>query len=458
MIPSDLVEELDMTRGRLMSMSRPLRFPPLIAACLAVAALVVACGADSEPDSDGVNTSLPPDEDPGPVVPIAFEPSSTDRAVVDSAAPAAEVAAAINEVGWALWATHPDLMAEENAVISPSSIGHALLMARAAADEPTAAAIDAALGFPEQLTAHEGWNAIDQAITAAADEQEELTVTMADRIWPRVGVEPSQDWIDLLAAYHGTTVQSLDFVQDETGSRDTINQWVSDQTEELIPELLPAGFFTPQTVLVLTDAVYFKARWERVFGKYGPVQGEFTLLDGSVLDIELLHELELSSRRGTGDGYVGAEIPYTGGEFSMLVIVPDQGRFTDVRDRLGPDLLEEIDASFITGPFELLLPRWKDKTEQLDFMPWLNDIGAAPGHYPQITPNAFLDAAVHGADITVDEWGTVAAAATGLGFRLSGPPQPELTVAADKPFLYLIRHQDTGLVLFLGQVTDPTST
>lgn len=441
-----------------MSMIGQRRLPPSIAACLAVASLVVACGADAGPDFGGVDTSGPPAGDPAPVAPIAFEPSSTDRAVVDSAAPAAEVAAAVNEVGWALWATHPDLAADENAVISPSSIGHALLMVRAAADEPTAAAIDAALGFPEQLAAHEGWNAIDQAIAAAAGEEEELTVTMADRIWPRVGVDPSQDWIDLLAAYHGTTVQSLDFVEDETGSRDTINQWVSDQTEELIPELLPAGFITPQTVLVLTDAVYFKARWARMFGKYGPVQGQFTLLDGSVVGIELMQELELSSRRGTGDGYVGAEIPYIGGEFSMLVIVPNQGRFSEVRDRLGADLLEEIDASFTTGPFELLLPRWKDKTEHLNLMRWLNDIGAAPGHYPQITPDAFLDAAVHGADITVDDWGTVAAAATGLGFRMSGPPEPELTVAADKPFLYLIRHQGTGLVLFLGQLTDPTST
>jgi serpin B len=433
-----------------------------------LASLVAACGedtdagstADGDPGTSGSTSSVPSDgADDGdePVPAGAFEPTSTERAPVDPEAPVAEVAAALNEVGWALWAS-ADLAPDANAVISPSSIGHALLMARAAADETTAAAIDAALGLPEGTGAHEGWNAIDQAIGAAAEGEEELTVTLADRIWPRLDVEPSQEWIDVLATHHGATVQPLDFAGDEPGSREVINGWVSDRTEGLIPELLPAGFINPQTVLVLTDAVYLKAAWQTPFGKYGPVEGEFTLLDGSVVPVELMQELELTSPRGSGDGWVAAEIPYVGGAFSMLVIVPDKGRFDEVRGRLGAELLDEINASLTTGPFELLLPQWKDKTEQLDLLPWLSEIGAAPGTYPAITPDAFLDAAVHGADITVDEWGTVAAAATAFGFEESGPPEPELTVAADQPFLYLIRHVDSGLVLFLGQVADPTAS
>ncbi|MGI9597473.1 MAG: serpin family protein, partial [Acidimicrobiales bacterium] len=334
---------------------------------------------------------------------------------------------------------------------------HALLMARAAADETTVELIDAALPLPTGLAAHEGWNAIDQTMAADAGAEEELTVTIADRIWPRLDVAPAADWIETLGRYHGADVEPLDFAADGPGSRQVINQWVEDRTEGLIPTLLPEGFITPQTVLVLTDAIYFKARWARLFGKYGPVEGSFTRLDGSSIPIELMRELELDSRRGTGEGYVGAEIPYVGNAFSMLVIVPDEGRFAEVRERLGPELVDEIDAGFTTGPFELLLPKWKDKTEQLDLLPWLTEIGAAPGSYPGISPAAFLDSAVHGADIEVDEWGTVAAAATGLGFAESGPPEPELTVAADQPFLYLIRHVDSGLVLFLGQVTDPTA-
>ncbi len=118
-------------------------------------------------------------------------------------------------------------------------------------------------------------------------------------------------------------------------------------------------------------------------------------------------------------------------------------------------MLDEIDSTFSTGPYELLLPKWDDHY-QIDLLPWLASIGVAPGSYPKIDPEAVLGAAVHAADITVDEQGTVAAAATGLEFPTSGPPEPELTVAADKPFLYLIRHRSNGLVLFAGQVTNPT--
>jgi serpin B len=341
-------------------------------------------------------------------------------------------------------------------VFSPASIGHALLMARAAADEVTGAALDTAFGFPAGDAAHQAWNAIDRDIARAAAAEDELTVALADRIWPRLDVQPEQAWVDLLAAEHGATTQPLDLAADPEGSRRIINDWVGEQTQGLIPELLPQGFIDGQTVLVLTDALYFKAQWERIFGKYGPVAGTFTRLDGSTVEVEFMQELELADRRGRGDGFVGAELPYVGGAFSMLLIVPDEGRFAEVRDRLDGDLLDEIDATFTTGPFELLMPGWSDKT-QLDLMGWFTEIGAAPGSYPGITPAAFLDAAVHAADITVDEWGTVAAAATGFGFAESGPPEPELTVAADKPFLYLIRHRESGLVLFAGQVVDPTA-
>jgi len=293
-------------------------------------------------------------------------------------------------------------------------------------------------------------------IAAAAESEEEVTITIADRIWPRLDVQPDQEWIDLLAAEHGASTEALDFTGNPAGSRELINQWVGDQTAGLIPELLPEGFIRADTVLVLTDAIYFKARWQIVFGKYQNVTDTFTALDGSTTEVEFLRELELSDRRGEGDGFVGAEIPYMGRELSMLLIVPDSGRFAEIRAGLDQELLTEIDATFTTGPYELLMPMWTTTT-QIDLLEWLTELGAAPGSYPAITPGAFLDDAVHGADIAVDEWGTVAAAATALGFAVSGPPEPELTVKADRPFLYLIRHRPSGLVLFAGQVTDPSA-
>jgi serpin B len=387
-------------------------------------------------------------------VSVVLAPSSgIGRAEPDAGAPVADLSRGFNNAGFDLWRSQP---VESNLVFSPTSIGHALLMARAAADDSTGAAIDLAFRLPDGLAAHQGWNAIDQMIGAAADDEDEITIAIADRIWPRIDVEPDQGWIDLLVSEHGASTEALDFAGNPDGSREVINSWVSEQTEGLIPELLPQGFIEGRTVLVLTDAIYFKARWQIPFGKYGTVTDTFTRLDGSTTQVEFMRELELADRRGAGDGFVGAEIPYVGTGFSMLVLVPEEGRFAEVRDRLDQDLLDEVDATFTTGPYELLIPQWSDNTN-IDLLAWLEGIGAAPGSYPSISPAAFLGAAVHAADIAVDEWGTVAAAATGLGFLESGPPEPELTVKADKPFLYLIRHRPSGVVMFAGQVTDPTN-
>lgn len=380
------------------------------------------------------------------------------RVPADPAAPVDELVAGLNGAGYELWSLQAE---SDNLVFSPLSIGHALVMARSAADGPTASAIDDTFGLPAGETADQAWNALDAALAASAETAQAVDgspspiVTLADRIWPSTTAEPDQAWIDLLARYHGADVQTID-VSAAEASRDDINQWVSEQTNELIPELLPAGFITDQTVLVLTDAVYFKAQWLRIFGKYGPEDGDFTRLDGSTVDVSYLVERELPGPRGRGDGFVGAEVPYLGQDFSMLLIVPDEGRFGEVRDRLGAGLVDEVDATFTPGSFELRMPKW-ETTSSLDLIGWLTEIGAAPGAYPGIGPGVFLSGAVHGADIAVDEVGTEAAAATALGFDESGAEDPELTVAAERPFLYLVRHVPTGAVLFAGQVTDPTS-
>jgi len=417
---------------------------------MAVGMIATACGGG------GSTTVSPPGDVPEEshaVEAVALAPTDgIVRSDPVASAPVRELVAGFNDAGFELWRGQPP---GSNLVFSPASVGHALLMARAAADETTGSAIDAAFDLPAGLAAHQAWNATDQSIAASAATSDEMTVRIADRVWPDISAAPAQEWIDLLAAEHGATTEALDFIGEPETGRRIINAWVGDQTEGLIPELLPAGSITPRTVLVLTDAVYFKAPWQTAFAKYENVAGTFTRLDGSTIDVEYMRELELPDRRGRGDGFVGAEIPYVGGDFSMLVIVPDEGRYADVRNRIDQRLLDEIDAGFTTGPYELLLPEWAT-TSHLDLLSWLGGIGAAPGLYPAIAPNARLDGAMHGADITVDEWGTVAAAATGLTFAASGPPEPELTVRADRPFLYLIRHRPTGLIVFAGQVTDPT--
>lgn len=408
--------------------------------------MLLACGDGSVPSP----TPVAPSTTAAPAQAAALEPTAgVERSDPSPDAPVGELVAGFNDAGFVLMRTQE---VGDNLVLSPLSIGHALLMARGAADQPTGEAIDRAFALPDGTAAHEAWNALDQALVASAEAHEEIIVSIADRIWPHLDVEPEQEWIDLLASQHGVSVEVLNLQGDPEGSRQIINDWVAEQTEGLIADLLPEGFINRRTVLVLTDAIYFEAQWERVFGEYPREAGRFTHLDGSATEVRYMHELELMDARGRGDGFTAAEIPYVGADYSMLIIVPEDGRFEEVRGQLSQTFLDEVDGSLVEGPYELFLPRWDDHTN-LDFLPWLRELGIAPGLYPAITPNAFLDGAVHGADITVDEEGTVAAAATGLGFEESAPPQPEFTIRADRPFLYLIRHRPSGAVLFAGQVT-----
>jgi serpin B len=444
-----------------------------IAASVLASLVTVACGSGGSDSADVTSTGPPPpsesadppessvpgssstvpgsipDSDPDPVPAGVAIPVSdgVGRASVQSDAPVADLVEGWNDAGFDLLRRLPP---EENVVFSPASIGHALLIAAAAGDDQTRSAIESAFGLPQG--AHDAWNDIDHQITASQSEQ--VTVAIADRIWPRDGVVPDQEWVDLIASHHGGDVVPLDYAEPVESQR-AINDWVSDRTSGLIPEVLSAPP-APETVMVLTDAVYFAADWALPFGKYRPVNGPFTTFDGTEVNLPFMRELELADRRGVGEGFVGAEIPYVGDEYSMLVLVPDAGRYEELVERLDQDVLDEIDATFTTGPYELLLPQWSDD-HQLDLADWLTELGVAPGAFPAIAPGAFLDTAVHAADITVDERGTVAAAATALGFAMSGPPEPELTVAADRPFVYLIRHRTSGLVLFAGHTTDPTA-
>ncbi|MBS3939441.1 MAG: serpin family protein, partial [Actinobacteria bacterium] len=262
------------------------------------------------------------------------------------------------------------------------------------------------------------------------------------------------------ATYFGSRVEPLPLKADSERSRVRINDWVAEQTEDLIPDLVPPGVLGPDSELVLVNALYLEADWALPFGKYGTEDAEFTRLDGSTVAVPLMHELELLGPAVATDTFAATEVPYEGNDLSMLVVVPAEGSYVEVEARLGGGLIDEIDATAAGQAVELFLPRFESDST-LDLRALIEgDLGATGvfgAGYDGIAPGITMESAVHAADIAVDEQGTVAAAATALEFPTSGPPEPEVTVRADRPFLYLIRHRPTGAVLFLGRVLDPSA-
>lgn len=415
-------------------------------ALTALALLAAACGPDTAP-ATGVLTAdaarAEPDEDDVP------------ETVDGMAAFAHDLYSAF---------ASPD----ENAVFSPLSIAMAFGMARAGAAGQTADEIDAVLRFPDDV--HPALGTLEQLLVTAdgpppvpdGDSPREAgepprppVVAIANGLFAQDGMHVKEPFLETLARYYGVGVRVVDFTAADE-AKEAIDAWVAEQTAERIEELfarLPAT-----TRLVLANAVYLKADWQTPFVRNPITDEEFTRIDGSTVQARMMSQLEMLGY-AAGDGWQAVELAYAESDLAMWVIVPDD--VTDPAPLLAPPTLAEIAGALEPAQVSLHLPQW-DFDSELDLVELLRGLGMqapfGPADFSPITDDAdlFIDQAVHKANITVDEWGTEAAAVTGLAFAESAPPAPDAVVRADRPFAFVIRHLPTGTPLFTGHVADPT--
>jgi serpin B len=331
-------------------------------------------------------------------------------------------------------------------------------MAEAGARGRTADQIAAVFGFPSTgEVLHRAFNALDRELSESGTS----TVRLANRLYPRIDFPLRDEFVRTVAAHYGAPLERLDFAADPGGSTRKINEWVADRTEERIEDLLDPRFIDANTVLVLVNALYLEAKWAVPFSKEATKPAPFTRLDGSSVDVPLMHDPERETRYLDEPGLQAVEIPYEGGELSMLVLLPAGGMLGELERGLDGDALAAVEARMRPGIVDLKLPRWRFGSK-IDLLSPLADLGlTALGNFGGVSTEAtpFLDEAVHAADIEVAEKGTVAAAATALGFRVCAcpPPRADAVIRADRPFLYLIRDTEAGTIMFAGRVVDPTA-
>jgi serpin B len=285
-------------------------------------------------------------------------------------------------------------------------------------------------------------------------------LNVLDAIWGQRGYVFLGGYLDLLAEHYGAGLSLLDFASDPEGSRTSINRWVSDRTAARIPELLPVGVVTSATVLVLTNAIYFKASWATPFEPADTTDGPFAKLDRSTLPAHFMHQAK-EHRYAEGAGWQALELLYAGDDVSMLVLLPASGQFEAFRASLDAARLTSIVDALGSRLVTVTLPRFQFRT-QLGVKATLQALGMTDAFQGGVadfsgmdgTRKLFVQDVVHEAFVSVDEKGTEAAAATAVVVgRVS---VPELaTFTADRPFLVVIRDNPTGAVLFLGQVTSP---
>lgn len=361
--------------------------------------------------------------------------------------------------------------AKGNVFFSPSSIHTALTMTYAGAANATADQMYAALGFwasakpaparPAADKTHTAYKAFLEKLKPGPDAAYQLTV--ANALWGQKGFPWRAEFLKTTQENYGAGLQEVDFAAHPEPARKTINAWVEKQTQQKIKDLLPADAVTSDTRLVLTNAVYFKGTWAYPFDKQATQDAPFHLAGGKDVQAPLMYR---EDRYGyaQAQGLQVLSMPYKGYELSMVVLLPQA---PDGLAALEKDVvsgkLEEYLAAMRTQKVQAFLPRFKTTgqfrlEEPLAAMGMKDafDAGKADFSGMDSKRDLFISAVVHKAFVEVNEEGTEAAAATGVGISLmSVETEPVPVFRADHPFLFLIRHDATGAILFMGRLSDP---
>ncbi len=342
-----------------------------------------------------------------------------------------------------------------NVVVSPASVATALRMVLPGARGATAEEMAAVL---------EGEPPLDQAVLlGGAGDDVDLLVSNA--AWLQRGLEIRQDYLDALTGTFRTSLRQVDFRADPEGARRAINRLVAEQTRGQIGELFPRGGVGTATRLALTNAIYLRARWRDPFDPAATRPEPFHLAGGGTVTAPMMRQERRRAYAAAG-GWQAAELPYRGGFVMDVLLPPPPASEHGVHERaLDAERLGGLLGALREREVRLTMPRFTfgsgaELRQALATLGMATAFSAA-ADFSGITPDEPLriGTVVHEARIEVDERGTTAAAATGVGIRamaMAVRPRP-VELRADRPFLFLVRHQASGQVLFLGRVADPTA-
>ncbi|MFW6103153.1 MAG: serpin family protein [Chloroflexota bacterium] len=355
----------------------------------------------------------------------------------------------------------------ENLFYSPHSISLALAMTYAGARGETEQAMGEAMNWTlPRDRLHPAFNNLDMELSSRGEgaegkDDEGFRLNIVNAIWGQEGYSFRSDYLDRLAMNYGAGLRVLDFEQAPEESRVVINDWVEEQTEDRIQDLIPQGAIDALTRLVLTNAVYFNAAWESQFEESDTREGEFHLLDGNGVEVPMMQQSAWFRHADYGD-YAAIELPYDGGELSMVVLVPAAGKFEDFEESLDFSVVQAAIDGLSGKRVVLTMPKFGMETSfslkdalstlgmRIAFEPDTADFSGMDG-----TKDLYITEAVHKAFVEVDEAGTEAAAATAVVVGATSAPTEPVEFTIDRPFVFLIRDIQTDSILFLGRVTNP---
>lgn len=347
-----------------------------------------------------------------------------------------------------------------NVFCSPYSISTALAMTAAGARGETLAQMQKVLGL--------GVNPVDSdtafaSLAKALDGKGKgLELAVANALWAQPGYPWNPVYTKRVADVFKAAVHDTDYRKDPEACRKTINDWVEKQTMEKIKDLMPRDSIDRMTRLVLTNAIYFKGDWIKAFDKSLTKDAPFTKLDGTKQDVPLMFRKGMVQYAENDTAQV-IRLPYKGNEVSFIAALPRKpGKFAELESKFEQEVCQ---AKFVSMPdVQLWLPKFKVETRyelngtlKAMGMPDAFDNNKADFSAMVTTKSDLvISIVVHKAYVDVNEEGTEAAAATGVGMKIAAPiPQEPRTFRADRPFLFALRHEPTGTLMFLGRYVKP---
>jgi len=353
---------------------------------------------------------------------------------------------------------------EGNLFFSPFSISSALAMTYAGAREETARQMAEVMHFSlAQEKLHPAFSELTGMFNAPGKDYQ---LSVANALWGQVDYEFLPDFVETTNKYYGAGFKEVDYVGAREQARQTINKWVEGKTNGRIKDILQPDDLTELTRLVLTNAIYFKGKWQIQFKLEATKTMPFHVSAEETRDVPMMHQAAKFNYAENDQAQV-LELPYAGGDLSMVILLPKPGyELAKLEGMLRPDLVQSWLSELSTEEVEVFLPRFRLEerfvlNEELQRLGMRDAFDEMKADFSGMTPgpDLYISMVIHKAFVEVNEEGTEAAAATAVVMNAKSMivDRPRLFLA-DHPFVFAIRDLRSGSILFMGRLSDPAKS
>jgi len=350
---------------------------------------------------------------------------------------------------------------EGNLFISPYSIFTALAMTYEGAKGETADEMAAVLSVEQDNESFH--NYIKNLYEVLNTKNEDYNISTANALWVNENLQLLETYLKVIQDYYGGNATEVDY-SNTTQAAAIINQWVENQTNGLIKDLITADVILPFTELILTNAIYFKGIWKTQFDPVNTTNRTFEISAGNSVETPTMNIIDTEDvfNYTETDNLQILELPYSSDDISMIIVLPKDNDLSSTIDSIDSDMFSEWTEAMIETKADIYLPKYKVETSY-KLKEYLINMGmsipfTSSADFSGITgtKDLFISQVVHKAFIDVNEEGTEAAAATAvIMLKSSIGGSSRIVLDCNHPFIYLIQHKQTGTILFMGSINDP---